>query len=148
MSWDHGTYGFETFEELVKALPALGATSIVEHLSEESYVRGSDAYSDSTQALRTATFVTCQGLKQVIEEYLSVDDGDCDGSSRISVAIYPDGERPILYRLVYDGGHCRYPNTPGQGAGRGNTVRYCINTGTFEIRSVPEPIPEPTWIKI
>lgn len=85
----------------------------------------------------------------VIEEYLSIDDGDCDGSSRVSVEVYREGERPYLYRMVYDGGQCHYPNAPSQAAVADNEVRYCINTGKFEIIPVPEieyePTPEPFW---
>lgn len=48
------------------------------------------------QGLRVGRFTIPDGRKMVVEEYLAVDDRDCDGTSVIAIEVYPEGERPDL----------------------------------------------------
>ncbi len=48
------------------------------------------------QRLRVGRFTVPDGRKMAVEEYLAVDDRDCDGTSVIAIEVYPEGERPDL----------------------------------------------------
>lgn len=52
------------------------------------------------QGLRICRFTTPDGQKMVAEEYLAVDDQDCDGTSVVSIEVYPEGKRPDLESRV------------------------------------------------
>lgn len=53
-------------------------------------------------------FTAANGRRMVAEEYLSVDDGDCDGTSRYDFVVYREGQRPELERevILCGGGPC------------------------------------------
>lgn len=127
MSWDHGTYGWEAYENFVFALKVAG-TPVVEERKEEAYVRGSDlncggcngycnwdilaekfdgelcaccrGTCDHKQNLRIGRFASLNGQRMVVEEYLAVDDRDCDGGSIVAISVYEEGLRPNLVAQV------------------------------------------------
>ena len=121
MSWDHGTYGWERFEDFVNALRVLEIPYTQEE-REEHLSRGADilcmcfcGYNpkkpdescpccDGTcghkQRLRTAFFTTSSGKQMAVEEYLAVKDYDCDGADAIAIVIYEEGQRPELVTQV------------------------------------------------
>lgn len=94
MGWDHGTYGWEAYEGFTAALKANGISYRQEKLTEKLH-RGRDT-SSPQQRLRRAHFTTPDGKLMVVEEYLRVKDWDCDGSDRIAISVYEEGQRPKL----------------------------------------------------
>lgn len=52
------------------------------------------------QSLRICRFTTPDGQNMVAEEYLAVEDHDCDGQSRVAIEVYPEGKRPDLESRV------------------------------------------------
>lgn len=114
MSWEHGTFGWEGYENFTRCLEAAGI-KCAEELKAEVFVRGSDSNCqcycgydpenpdescpccrgtcDHCQHLRLARFTTTEGIPMVVEEYLAVRDYDCDGSDLINIVIYREGER-------------------------------------------------------
>jgi hypothetical protein len=80
-------------------------------------------------------FTTPDGRQMVAEEYLSVDDGDCDGTSEYSCVVYELGQRPMLYTRVLDSGMNGedYPAVRDDTGNLPYTFDYCINDGTFTI---------------
>ncbi len=99
MSWNHGTYGWEKYESFVQALDVLGI-AYTEEFKDEEYSRGSDLYGDGPQKLRIARFTDTSERNMVCEEYLSVQDCDCDGSSQVAIAVYEQGQQPELMTEV------------------------------------------------
>lgn len=124
MSYDHRTEGFEAYEAFVNALKVAGVP-YTEEQKTESYVRGADlehacfcgydydpekpyetcpcdqGTCGHVQRLRVARFTTVSGKPMVVEEYLTVDDQDCDGTSIVGIAVYAEGERPELEAQVF-----------------------------------------------
>ena len=119
MSCDHTTVGWEHFTQYVNALRARNTLVVVE-LSRETYKRGADQdvchicyrgvkpeqcpccrqECKHWQRFRTGYFVDPKsGRMMVIEEYLAVRDFDCDGTSVVTIAVYPRGKRPRLRTL-------------------------------------------------
>lgn len=123
MSYDHRTEGFESYEAFTNALKVAGI-QFTEELQEEAHVRGADlehacwcGYDpekpDETcpcdqgtcghvQRLRLARFTTVGGKPMVVEEYLAVEDHDCDGTDVITITVYPEGEQPNLKTQVLE----------------------------------------------
>ena len=102
MSWNHGTYGFDRYEKFVQALDTIGI-KYEETLKDEVFIRGADfgcccveEICEHKQHLRIAKFKNTEGLIMFAEEWLSVDDHDCDGASQIDLAVYEEGNRPEL----------------------------------------------------
>lgn len=123
MSWEHGTFGWEAYEAFVTGLRSADI-SYAEEKKPEAYVRGQDlncggchGYCDydletevhsgnlcpcckgtcgHRQNLRIARWTTPNGRKMVVEEYLAVEDHDCDGESSVDIAVYEKGQRPDL----------------------------------------------------
>ncbi len=135
MSWDHGTFGWESYEAVTNALTAMGL-SFEETLQDMSRSRGHDR-SAEPQRLRVATFTGPNGKVMVAEEYLAVDDGDCDGQSRVDVSVYEQGNRPQLFTKVYDGGHEQYSDALRDGQSYPLPFLYCLNDG------IVQPLPDP-----
>lgn len=128
MSWDHGTYGWEAYESFVATL-ALAGIQVTEERKEEAYVRGQDMNCGSCggncdfdseteehtgerceccrgvcghkQNLRIGRFVDSDGRRMVVEEYLAIDDRDCDGRSLIAISLYEEGHRLNLATQVF-----------------------------------------------
>lgn len=90
MSYNHTTVGSEAFDAFMKALEVLNVTVEVPAPSRTP---------DGT-LLRKALFTTYTRRRtprdMVVEEYLSVDDRDCDGISRVAIEVYPRDNRPDL----------------------------------------------------
>ena len=103
MSWDHGTYGWEQYEDILSALRQRGIP-YVEELKDASYSRGADlnygVSNSEKQNLRIARFTNTDGKSMVMEEYLVVGDYDCDGRSLIGIVIYEAGFKPNFTTLV------------------------------------------------
>ena len=95
MSWNHGTYGWEKYESFLQGLSVAGI-AYTEGLKDETHSRGSDLYGDGHQHLRIARFTDAAGKQMVCEEYLAIDDQDCDGSSQVDISVYEQGQRPEL----------------------------------------------------
>jgi hypothetical protein len=127
MGWDHGTYGWESYEAVVNGFKTLGI-SVEETFQELSRSRGRDNGRHRVN-LRMATFSAPDGKAMVVEEYLALDDGDCDGMSRVDAVVYEQGNRPELFTQVLDGGHERYPEFLQDGE-RIYEFRYLLNDGT------------------
>ncbi len=98
MSWDHGTYGWEQYEDVLSALRQRDIP-YVEELKATSYFHGADL-DEVRQNLRIARFVNTDKKSMVMEEYLAVEDCDCDGRNLIGIAIYEEGHKPDLTTLV------------------------------------------------
>lgn len=98
MSWDHGTFGWDRYDDILSALWQR-KISHVEELKDESYSRGADL-DEERQNLRIARFMNTDGKSMVMEEYLAVEDNDCDGRSLVGVVIYEEGHKPDLTTLV------------------------------------------------
>lgn len=106
MSWDHGTYGWEQYEEILSALRQR-EIAYVEELKDAEYSRGADL-DEERQRLRIARFVNHDsesvGEAMVVEEYLAVEDNDCDGRNLVGIVIYKEfGQKPNLTTLVLRG---------------------------------------------
>lgn len=121
MSYSHVTVGWDKIETMIDILKALGISlAITEH--GDRLERGSFqcycycGYSDDPkdredccdcgnnicnhrQRLRIVRF-KFEGQHFILEEYLAVDDDDCDGVSIVDVAIYKQGERPNIVTVV------------------------------------------------
>lgn len=116
MSWEHGTYGFERYENFCSGL-AVAGVPYAEEEKQEEYVRGWDGECvcycgyipgepvgcpccegtcGHKQKLRIARFTAADGKRMVVEEYRAIEDLDCDGADIITIATYPEGERPEL----------------------------------------------------
>ena len=98
MSYNHRTEGNEQFDAFVRALQLQGIKPEVEELEKVVDIGG--PFGDDGH-LRKATF-RLYGHKtaMVLEEYISVEDHDCDGISRIAIEVYLEGERPDLESRV------------------------------------------------
>lgn len=124
MSWNHRTVGFERMDSLLELLGLLEHPHTVE-LKNERYARGLDAdccyydqdgnpdescpfcrgKCDHPQRLRIVRFTAKIGgtpLPYVAEEWLRIDDKDCDGTSAVDVALYPEGMRPALVTEILE----------------------------------------------
>lgn len=114
MSWNHQTIG----DGASGFLEALRIVGVPFEEGEHGYV-----------------FTTLDGRQMVAEEYLSVDDGDCDGTSVCSYVVYELGQRPELYTRVLDGGMRSedYPVIRDGAETFPYIFDYCINDGTVEI---------------
>ena len=97
MSYNHTTVGFEAFDAFIKSLRLQG---IKPKVKETSKVVDLGLEEDSRH-LRTATFRR-PGHKRVmvVEEYLAIQDNDCDGLSRVAIETYEDGKRPDLEKRL------------------------------------------------
>ncbi len=98
MSYNHRTKGNEQFDAFVRALQLQGTRPEVEELEKVVDIGG--PYGNGGH-LRKATFRLpgCDS-GMVVEEYLSVEDQDCDGISRIAIEVYREEERPDLESRV------------------------------------------------
>lgn len=95
MSWEHGTYGWEAIEQLVHVLGVLRLDCSVEE-RESGLFRGPDI-AEVKQNFRIIRFASHMPNKRwVVEEYLEIDDRDCDGKSKVRYEIYEEGHRPDL----------------------------------------------------
>ena len=103
MSYTHTAGGWESYEAVTKTLKSLGIT-YQEKLRDKVLSRGHAG----SQNLRVATFTAPNGKVMVAEEYLAVDDGDCDGQSRVDVSVFEQGNRPQLATHVINGGMAWY----------------------------------------
>lgn len=101
MSYDHRTEGNEQFDAFLRALQLVGIRPRVEELEKPVDIGGQFGPGGH---LRKATFRIPdrrKGLElMAVEEYLSVDNPDCDGISRIAIEVYPEGKRPDLESRV------------------------------------------------
>lgn len=98
MGWSHRTVGYEY--EAVRKLFLLVGIDYVE--LEREWRRGHPIWEDG-QPLRKLAFVhPGNGRHVLIEEYVAVRDLDCDGESRIVIAIYSPGQRPPLESLTQE----------------------------------------------
>lgn len=96
MSYDHTTCCFEAFDAAIRTLRFLSIYPKVEHLDKQVDVGFGDKV-----ALRKATFrIPWNGEVKVVEEYLAVQDCDCDGTDLVEVAVYDEGKRPDLESLL------------------------------------------------
>ena len=98
MSWDHGTYGWEQYESILSALRQRGI-AYEEGPESASYSRGADVDGES-QKLRAARFTNTDGKSMIVEEYLAVEDNDCDGRDLVGIMVYEEGQKPNLTTLV------------------------------------------------
>lgn len=94
MSYNHRTVGNEQFDAFLRALRLYGVKPKVEELETAVDIGGPFGPGGH---LRKATF-QLPGRKtvMVVEEYLSVNNQDCDGISQIAIEVYPKGKRPNL----------------------------------------------------
>ncbi len=128
MSWDHGTYGWEEFDGFFNALVLLGvANAVTSHGPTRSV--GYD-FGPTERQLRQVTFVGSDGVSMTCREYLIVDDGDCDGRSRVGIAVFVTANPPVLWTTVLDGGHESYPGV--------DTSNFEFNWETQQARPLPE----------
>ena len=96
MSWNHTTVGFEKFDGFMQALQVSGVTPKIEEL-ERAVDAGTFA---DLRHLRKATFRRKGRKRQmVVEEYLAINDCDCDGISAVDIEVYQKGHRPNLEAL-------------------------------------------------
>jgi len=90
MSWDHFTTGHQLFIQRVMGLEDAGVKTCIEKtgekLDEQDLLR-------SVHELRRAWWIDEDGKRQYIEEYLAVEDLDCDGISQIGVFRYEEDNR-------------------------------------------------------
>lgn len=100
MSWSHQTVGWDKFEAFVLALRKAGIV-VLEEEKAEVLTRGFDL-DDRKAHLRIAYFKTKRGKRMVVEEWLQVEDRDCDGTSVVDIAIYAYGRRPSLVTEILD----------------------------------------------
>ncbi len=98
MSWDHGTYGWERYDGILSALRQR-SIPYVEELKDEEYSRGADL-DEERQYLRIARFTNTDKKSMIVEEYLAVEDNDCDGRNLVDVVIYEEGCKPNFTTLV------------------------------------------------
>jgi hypothetical protein len=94
MSYNHQTVGFEAFDTFIQALELLDVETKQWELPFKVYDVG---YEQETKHLRAATFTHPKSnRKMVVEEYLLIEDQDCDGTSRVAIEVYEDCHRPNL----------------------------------------------------
>jgi hypothetical protein len=113
MSWDHETTGWDRFETALAELKAEKGVSVGEVTSpvlDMLLFRGRDNVGEPMYLRQCRYFRG--GVGFVLEEYLAVDDGDCDGESMVDIVQYEEGRRPTLYRTVLWGGMFAYPGGP------------------------------------
>lgn len=97
MSYNHRTEGSEQLDAFLHALQLLGIKPEVKELEKTFDIGGYD----DDKHMRKATFrLPGRKSKMVVEEYLSMDDHDCDGISRIAIEVYPESKRPDLESRV------------------------------------------------
>ncbi len=107
MSWDHRTEEGSSYEGFKTALEEVGISFQEVGLNLE--------------------FTDLAGNRKVVEQYTSVDDGDCDGVSRTDIAVYLQGQRPCLITTVLDRGFEGYPEVPEEIS----DFRFCITHRTY-----------------
>jgi hypothetical protein len=126
MGWDHGTYGWDAMDEKIRSLQRKGIPFTVEY-GEAVLHRGWDQ-DGPPQKLRTVKYRNRKSVDMVFEEYLLVDDGDCDGRSVVRTIVYPAGKRPRLHTQVYDRGQLLWLyRVPADVT----DFLYCINDGSW-----------------
>jgi hypothetical protein len=123
MSLNHETTGWEKFDAELRTIRKMGVLYVLEELDDESMgmlYRGLDIYG-RRQNLRKLRYWDddYRGdqpnlVEYVVEEYLSVDDGESDGCSQVDIVKYRAGKRPRMFRYVYDWGRLHYPDIPVQ----------------------------------
>lgn len=115
MSYDHRTVGFERFDSYLSALKATG-TPVVEGESEEEVVTDFAEHNCTCEwyppdeewpcqhkrRLRRVVFSNSSKKLMVVEEWLEVEDYDCDGTDVVGIAVYPLGQRPKLTPKVLE----------------------------------------------
>jgi len=116
MSWNHGTYGWEAFEDFCRSLKRSGIHYAISK-KRQSFVRGQDLQHYCKCANSVPGCPCCRGtcghfqqlrmahfsrgpVRLIAEEFLTIDDTDWNGRSQIGFVIYPVGKRPKLRPLV------------------------------------------------
>ena len=98
MGWEHKTLGRKAFEAFVREQQLGGASiELVPNPNAASQVKGEE------QPLRLAEFrhpSWGRSVRMMVEEVLVVGDKDCDGTSIISIVVYPKGRRPSVRSAV------------------------------------------------
>ncbi|MCX6744774.1 MAG: hypothetical protein NTX82_04585 [Candidatus Parcubacteria bacterium] len=107
MSYNHEYRGWEQYEQYCNGLRLQGISVQEDHPGElefqgrVAYERG-PKYHSHPQRLRMAHFTTKEGSRMVVEEWLAVDDQDCDGRSIIGLLVYPENLRPMMVTQVLE----------------------------------------------
>jgi hypothetical protein len=114
MSWNHYTTGWDVFDKQVETLKKLYNARFPGAEDEDDLDKALDWQEYTTPCkvktlyypsdldgeprnLRLVRFVEPDtGVRWTLEEWLAVDDRDCDGTSRVTTTLYQEGQRPVL----------------------------------------------------
>jgi hypothetical protein len=119
LSYNHTTTGWEKYDRFLRWLRKNDTVYVQEDLEPENGItltRGADISERYQDLRRLRHWIPDSGSGQlveyIVEEYLSVDDGESDGHSEVDIVTYRAGKRPRMFRYVYDGGQLLYPEIP------------------------------------
>lgn len=99
MSWDHRTIGFEAMDAVLEMLKLTSIQHVI-ILKDEHVKTGYDYEMKPKVRLRKVVISDQNHKVKIAEEYLAIDDRDCDGTSCVKTALYPKGRKPRLITQV------------------------------------------------
>ncbi len=101
MGYDHIYLGWHQFSQYCNGLKTLGieikilnSTVRIPQGIHKDYEDDRKETPNTRKKLRKASYLTPEGTKMIVEEWLAVDWQDCDGISVIGLLVYQEGFRP------------------------------------------------------